>query len=176
MFGKLICSDSNTIIKMSAWSSLQDLLTCYYSLIISWSASLAYCQLCIWSSLKLKYREFHFSWLEIPLPHRNKAPHILWEVWQSSRSGCINSGGDICRDVEYCRILQISGRISAPRARESSHSPQNIRGFGPVRFKRYCFFFCCLLLLPRKWKIHDDHNYTCWPFAFSCNCAFDFLS
>ena len=37
-----------------------------------------------------------------------------------------------CRDAEYCRILHISSRISAPRARELSYSLPNIRGFGPV--------------------------------------------
>ena len=51
-----------------------------------------------------------------------------------------------CRDEDYCRILpgrilHIYPRISVPRARNLSHSPQNIRGFGPVRGAFFQLFF-----------------------------------
>ena len=40
--------------------------------------------------------------------------------------------GKIWNILQGCRIIKMSDTISAPRARELSHSPQNIRGFGPV--------------------------------------------
>ena len=67
----------------------------------------------------------YLSWLF----YYNLVNDILWAMWQFSGFVCTNSG----RDMKYSTsLLHIPSRTSAPRARELSHHPQNIRGFGPV--------------------------------------------
>ena len=66
-----------------------------------------------------------------PHAHKTKAPNILRECNNSLALDALILG-EIWSILQECRIFQIIARISAPGAKELSHSMQNIRDFGPV--------------------------------------------